>query len=228
MNNDLLKQLRTALVQLYPTAEDMVRVAQDAGIAIERVSLHASPLNNWHALLQEAAKSWQVADLLYVACEEYPNNPALEAAQAAFLATQQQPPTVAPTDHGLIVLNFNRALTPTQVTQLEQQLGEAIHTIIALDQRFDDKRPYAPQCIALLNRLGWTPEQWETTPLLILPPGFAAATLTLISIIHGRRGYFPAMARFRPEETGTRTDYVLAEIINLQALRNGAHGRKQR
>lgn len=126
-------------------------------------------------------------------------------------------------DKGLVLLNFGRELTGKPQQQIEQRLGERVHKVLPLSSKFDDERPFGPQCIALLDDLGWTPQMWETRPLLVIPPGYAPAALTLISLLHGRRGHFPAMARLRPETTGLTTEYVLAEIVNLQALRNAAH-----
>lgn len=223
MTNELGRQLRTVLVELYPELPDLRRVAHDAGVALDRVPLGGSAINHWDGLLTEAAKSGQVADLLDVAMQEYGGNVGLQQVHVAFLAAQTQRAIALLPDRGLILLNFGRELTTAQREQIEQHLGERVHAVIPLAARFDDERPYGPQCIDLLDRLGWTRQQWETTPLLVIPPGFAPAALTLIPLIHGRRGNFPAMARLRPETTGLQTQFVLAEIINLQALRHAAH-----
>jgi len=224
MNVELYKQLRTILVALYPDIDDLRRVARDAGVAVDRVRLEGSAINQWDELLREAVKNQQVADLLDVARQEYDRNTALQAVYALFLDEQKQKRATPLPDRGLVVLNFNRDLTPAQQGQIEQHLEEAIHDIIPLGQRFLDERPYGPQCIALLDSLKWSRQQWESTPLLIVPPGFAPAALVVTSIIHGRRGHFPALVRLRPETTGLQTTYVLAEIVNLQALRHGSHG----
>lgn len=234
MDRKLQQTIRTVLVELYPDAADLRRIARDAGVALDRVLLSGSALNNWDGLLAEAAKNQQVADLLDVARQEYPRNLALFEAQGAYKTMQQTVIGTLP-NKGLYLLNFGRELTVQQQQQIaaqltdqeqqqiEQRLGERVQRVIDLYTRFDDERPYGPQCIALLDSLGWTRQEWETRPLLVIPPGFAPAALTLISLIHGRRGHFPAMARFRPETTGLQTTYVLAEIVNLQALRHAAH-----
>lgn len=220
---EINRQLRTVLVELYPTIDDIVRVAHDAGVALERVGLGGSAVNCWDGLLTEAAKNQQVADLLDVARQEYGGNDALAAVTVAFVAAQAVRTHALLPDQGLRLLNFGRELTAMQQQQIEQRLGERVHEVIALATRFDDERPYGPQCIALLDHLGWSKQEWETHPLLLIPPGFAPAALTLISLIHGRRGHFPAMVRIRPETAGLQTTYVLSEIVNLQALRHAAH-----
>ena len=221
--NAVTMQLRDVLVALYPEVADVRRVAHDAGIAVERVARGGSALNNWAGVVAEAVKNGQVADLLDVARQEYGGSAALAVVTAAFVAAQAARTHALLPDQGLVLLNFGRELTAAQQQQIEQHLGERVHEVIALATRFDDERPYGPQCIALLDRLGWRKQEWETRPLLLIPPGFAPAALTLIPLIHGRRGNFPAMARLRPEVTGLQTTYVLAEIVNLQALRHAAH-----
>ncbi len=220
---EMNRQLRTVLVELYTTTADLRRVAHDAGVALDRVVLGGSAVNCWDGLLREAAKNQQVADLLDVAQQEYGGNEALAAVTAAFVAAQAAHTHALLPDQGLVLLNFGRELTVAQQQQIEQRLGERVHEVVTLTTRFDDERPYGPQCIEILDRLGWRKADWETRPLLLIPPGFAPAALTLIPLIHGRRGNFPAMARLRPEVAGLQTTYVLAEIVNLQALRHAAH-----
>lgn len=222
MNHEIYRQLRTVLVELYPEGADLRRVARDAGVALDRVALGGSAVNNWDSLLTEAAKNQQVADLLDVARQEYPGNEQLATAQAAWAASFVPNAARLP-DNGLVLLNFGRDLSAAQRQQIEERLGEQLHQVHALATRFDDARPYGPQCIALLDELGWTRQEWETRPLLVIPPGFAPAALTLISLLHGRRGHFPAMVRLRPETSGLQPTFVLAEIVNLQALRHAAH-----
>lgn len=223
LNHELHRQLRAVLVELYPDVADLRRVAHDAGVALDRVTLGGSLINSWDGVVAEAAKRGQMADLLDVARQEYGGNAGLQQVEAAFRAAQAQQALALLPDQGLVLLNFGRELTAAQRQQIEQQLGQRVHAVIALATHFDDERPYGPQCIELLDRLGWSKQEWETRPLLVIPPGFAPAALTLIPLIHGRRGNFPAMARLRPEVTGLQTTYVLAEIVNLQALRHAAH-----
>jgi hypothetical protein len=54
------------------------------------------------------------------------------------------------------------------------------------------------------------------------PPGLAPATAALLAELHGRMGYFPSILRLRPVSGTTPTRYEVAEIINLQALRDAA------
>lgn len=87
---------------------------------------------------------------------------------------------------------------------------------------FDEQRDFGPQVVALLDNVGFTAHDWQTIPILVNPPGFAPGAVCLLSELHGRMGHFPTVLRLRPETQSTLHHYVVAEIINLQALRNAA------
>lgn len=219
------RQLRTILAQLYPTPADMARVAHDAGVPLERVARGGSALNDWDALLREAAKQQGVAQLLDVAAQEYPGNRDLRAAIQAFgVFTQAITVSSLPTSN-IHLLNFARALTSQQEVALEvalrQRLGRVIHQLAS----FDDARPYGPQCVTLADAVGLTKVEWETLPIVVNPPGFAPGALCLLSELHGRMGHFPTLVRLCPRPACTPPIYDVAELINLQALRDAARGR---
>jgi len=44
----------------------------------------------------------------------------------------------------------------------------------------------------------------------------------LLAELHGRAGYFPAVVRLRPASGSTPPQYEVAELLNLQAVRDGA------
>jgi len=78
----------------------------------------------------------------------------------------------------------------------------------------------------LVDRVGLGPEGWQTTPLLINPPGYAPAAVVLLAELHGRMGHFPAVLRLRPVEGSVPTRYEVAEIVNLQEVRDRARTRR--
>lgn len=55
--------------------------------------------------------------------------------------------------------------------------------------------------------------------VLINPPGYAPAAAVLLAELHGRSGHFPAIVRIRPVPDSNPTRYEVAEVINLQAIR---------
>ncbi|MFL5624460.1 MAG: CRISPR-associated protein Csx15, partial [Ktedonobacteraceae bacterium] len=66
---------------------------------------------------------------------------------------------------------------------------------------------------------------WQTRPLLINPPGFAPAAFVLLAELHGRIGHFPSLIRLRPK-AGPVTGYEVAELLNLQSIRDTARLRR--
>ncbi len=86
----VVAQLRRILARLYPEVMDAARIGRDAGVEVERVALTGSALNMWDALLREASHNQQLPVLLTVVCAEYPTNPALGAAVAAYAVNAQQ------------------------------------------------------------------------------------------------------------------------------------------
>lgn len=120
-------------------------------------------------------------------------------------------------------------MTDEQFTQLELAVGQRIGQVRNLPIDFTDTRPYGPQCVAAAAQVGFTPQEWATLPIIVNPPGFAPGAAALLSELHGRLGYFPAVVRLRPVASSTPRLYEFAEIINLQALRDAARERgKQR
>jgi len=93
--------------------------------------------------------------------------------------------------------------------------------------QFDHGALFAEQVRTLADRVGLSPEDWQTTPLLVNPPGYAPATAALLAELHGRMGHFPAVLRLHPVEGSTPTRYEVAEVINLQQIREDARLRRQ-
>jgi hypothetical protein len=127
----------------------------------------------------------------------------------------------------MILLNLSHPLTPDQLAQVEALTGQPVVEVRGEMPQFDHTLPIAEQVRALVDRLGLTPEEWQTTPLLINPPGYAPATAVLLSELHGRIGHFPAVLRLRPVEGSVPTRYEVAEVINLQQIRDDARRRRQ-
>jgi hypothetical protein len=61
---------------------------------------------------------------------------------------------------------------------------------------------------------------------LVNLPALAPAAAALLAELHGRMGYFPAIVRIRPVAGSTPPAYEVAEIINLQAVRDAARERR--
>lgn len=128
----------------------------------------------------------------------------------------------------MILLNFSHPLTPAHLAQVEALAGEPVERVVEVHSQIDTQQPLAPQVIALADEAGLTPEQWQTAPLLIVPPSLNFITAVLLAELHGRCGYFPAILRMRPVPAprSTPPQYEAAEIINLQTVRDEARERR--
>ena len=110
--------------------------------------------------------------------------------------------------------------------EIEAITGQAVAEVRGEMAQFDHESPFGEQVRALADRVGLSPEEWQTTPLLVVSPSLNFIAVTLLAELHGRMGYFPAMVRLRPVLDSNPTRYEVAEVINLQALRDGARERR--
>jgi hypothetical protein len=125
----------------------------------------------------------------------------------------------------MLILNFSHPITPEQRVQKESLADTTISDIRAIPVQIDQAQPLEPQIRSIVDATGLTPEQWQTLPLLINPPGYAPAAFVLLAELHGRIGHFPTLIRLRPK-AGPITSFEVAELLNLQTVRENA--RKQR
>jgi hypothetical protein len=126
----------------------------------------------------------------------------------------------------VILLNFSHPLTDDQVRQIESAVGAPLAEVRQVPAQFDHQQPFIPQAQALAEACGLTPQEWQTTPLLVIPPSLNFIAAVLLAELHGRMGYFPPLARLRPVEGSLPPRYEVAEIINLQAVRYAARRRR--
>lgn len=220
MKTEILTRLRTVLVQLYSQIEDAQRVSDDSGIGHSQIATGVNMTNYWHALLREAEKQSRVTELLAIVANEYPENQELVA---LILAWQRETMPLS----NIRLLNFAHPITSEQQQQIEKILGKRIDLAIGkhIFANFDDVEPYEPQSVALAERVGFTATEWQTLPLLINPPSFVPGALCLLSELHGRMRHFPTILRLRPVTKDGSRVYEVAEIINLQEVRDRARNR---
>jgi hypothetical protein len=126
----------------------------------------------------------------------------------------------------MIVVNFSHALTTQQQEQLFCLTGRKITAILDVPTMFDLGRLFAEQTTELVDTVSLTRDQWQTETLLIVLPPYAPITATTLAELHGRMGYFPAIARIRPIPDSKPTKFEVADLINLQAIRENARMRR--
>ena len=212
--------LHTILARLYDQPGDVRRIAAEAGITRDRIPQESKMINHWHELLQEAQNQGKLDALLAVVATEYPKNQELTVA----IATYRHAAMPLSTMH---LLNFAHPITPEQQQQIEEILGKRLDLSLAktIETKFKDTQPYGPQCEILANQVGFTSSEWQSLPLLINPPGFVPGALALISELHGRMRHFPTVIRMRPVTLEGTRSFAVAEILNLQEIRDRARNR---
>jgi hypothetical protein len=125
----------------------------------------------------------------------------------------------------MILLNYAHPLTADQLARLAELIGgtpELRDIVVHIDR----SRPLAEVAHELADAAGLDGTAWQTTPLLINPPGLTSLALALLSEIHGRCGYFPPIINLRPVAGSLPPRFEVAEIANLQAIREAARTRR--
>jgi hypothetical protein len=122
----------------------------------------------------------------------------------------------------MIILNFSHPITAPQKAQIETLTGQQVSRTIDIPSQFDQAESFPDQIRILVDSIDLTPEDWQTLPILINPPSYNFAAMTLLAELHGRMGYFPGILRIRPVPEITPPRYEVAEIINLQSVRENA------
>lgn len=121
----------------------------------------------------------------------------------------------------ILLLNFSHPLTPEQIQQAEALSGQPLE-VLEIPVHFDNSQPFLPQLEALMARLSLSPAEWQSRPILVNPPSLNFITALLLAELHGRMGYFPPILRLRPVPEALPPRYEVAEILNLNAVRERA------
>lgn len=122
----------------------------------------------------------------------------------------------------MLLLNFSHPLRPAHLSQLADELGEKPVLRFNHMAQASHEDEFAEQVKRLVDSVNLSPTDWQTERILVNPPGFTPLALVLLAELHGRMGYFPAIVRMRPISNSTPPEYEVAEVINLQAVRDQA------
>lgn len=126
----------------------------------------------------------------------------------------------------MIVINYSHPLTTEQLQQLEEILRNKVERVIEIDAQIDLRQPIAPQVAALADQTGLTSKEWQSLPILVIPPSLNFSAVTLLAELHGRMGYFPPVLRLCPVTGSLPPRFEVAEIINLQEVREKAREKR--
>lgn len=119
----------------------------------------------------------------------------------------------------MIILNFSHPLTDLHLETIASLSNQEITQVIDLPVKFDASQPFIPQLDALTQALPLTPRELQTLPILVNLPALNHIAALLIAYLHGLIGHFPSIIRLKPVPDSTPTVFEVAEIINLQSLR---------
>lgn len=126
----------------------------------------------------------------------------------------------------MIVINFSHPLTTTQRAQIEVLTTLPIDRVIDAMPQAGVMQPFAGQAETIVAELPLSSEDWQTKLLVVNLPGLAPLAAAVLAELHGRMGHFPTILRLRPVRESAPTQYEVAELINLQALRDDARTRR--
>jgi hypothetical protein len=122
----------------------------------------------------------------------------------------------------LIVLNFAHPLTATQLEMIESMSGCAITQVLDVPTHFDPSQSFVEQSRRLVDSVGLSSKDWQSTPFLLNLPTLHVIAALVLAEVHGRCGYFPTVVRLRPQEGRVPIQYEVAELLNLQRVRDTA------
>ncbi len=122
----------------------------------------------------------------------------------------------------MIVINFSHPFPPKQVAKIEHLANEKVEQVFNIAVQFDCEQPFAMQIVSLVDQVPLSAEDWQTSSILINPPSLNFIAILLLAELHGRTGYFPAHIRVQPMKGALPQRYEVAEILDLQGVRNRA------
>lgn len=126
----------------------------------------------------------------------------------------------------MVLVNFTHPLTASQLAAISQISSTQIERVIEIKTHLDPVLPFAEQARALIEAIGLSSEEWQMKSLLINLPSFSPVAALILAELHGRMGYFPSVLRLRQNSDATPLRIEVAEIINLQAIRDAARQRR--
>ena len=126
----------------------------------------------------------------------------------------------------MILLNFSHPITDAQRAQIEDRIATPITQVISAMPQFDEQLPFVPQVQGLITQIELSAEQWQGEPILVVLPSLNFIAAALLAELHARMGYFPAVVRTRPVANAVPRRFEVAEILDLQAIREDARRRR--
>lgn len=125
-----------------------------------------------------------------------------------------------------ILINFGHPLTDIQRQKIVELSNLEIEEALFVPTEFDYMAGFEEQVKKLVDEVGLSAEEWQTKKILINPPSLNVIAMMLLAELHGRMGYFPSVVRLRPVLESIPTEFEVAEILNLQMIRDQSRRRR--
>jgi len=121
-----------------------------------------------------------------------------------------------------LVMNFSgHTVLPGQKKKIEKLMQwTSCDVINVIFGNIPEDHNFATTIIQAVEGTSLSPEEWQTTPLVVIPPGYSAIWSVVLAELHGRLGYFPDVVRLRPAPSGSAEKFEVAEILNLGEIRH--------
>jgi hypothetical protein len=78
-----------------------------------------------------------------------------------------------------------------------------------------------------VEKVALSPEEWQSTPIVVIAAGYSAVWSVVLAELHGRLGYFPDVVRLRPASTVSNEKFEVAEIMNLREIRHNSRDKRE-
>jgi hypothetical protein len=112
------------------------------------------------------------------------------------------------------------------MAHLTMLLSNPIASIREIKTQLDVSQSLTEQIIKLLDELEISSTDWQSVPYIIVLPSLNYASAVMLAELHGRMGHFPTIIRLRPKIGAIVTEFEIAELINLEAVRQSARTRR--
>ena len=126
----------------------------------------------------------------------------------------------------MVVLNFGHPLTSEHLRAIQRLTGSEANEVRNFPIQIDHGQDLVPQVVRVVDEIGFSPTEWQTTEILVNLPSLNVIAAVLLAELHGRMGYFPPILRLRPVEGALPPRFEVAEIVNLQEVRERARRKR--
>ena len=83
-----------------------------------------------------------------------------------------------------------------------------------------EDRKFVSNVLQVIENIDLSPEEWQTKNIVVIAAGYSTIWSVLLAGMHGRLGYFPDVALFRPTSGVAKEKFEVAEIMNLREVRH--------